>query len=84
MSLGDIIDGLSNEPLQFDPGTDRNYSNGGYAILAAVIEIISGQPFGDYIQTTFARRGYHSVGHEAPFAVVENMAHRYAPEPSTE
>jgi CubicO group peptidase (beta-lactamase class C family) len=36
--LSEIIDGLAKEPLDFDPGTARNYSNGAYAVAAAVIE----------------------------------------------
>lgn len=81
MSLDDIVAGLEAEPLDFPPGTDTSYSNGGYALLAAVIERVSGDSFGDFIAREFARDGFPSVGHEAPYAVVPRMAHRFAPGP---
>ena len=37
-------------PLEYPPGTDKNYSNGGYVLLAAVVERASGQPFCEYIR----------------------------------
>ncbi|HUP20011.1 MAG TPA: serine hydrolase domain-containing protein, partial [Gemmatimonadota bacterium] len=81
LTLEQIVDGLSREPLAFEPGTDSDYSNGGYALLAAVIEAVSGRSFGRYLDEEFARQGFPSVGHEQPFAVVPKMAHRYAPGP---
>ena len=34
----------------FPPGTRWEYSNSGYAVLAMIVERISGQPFSDYVQ----------------------------------
>lgn len=81
LSLDAIVAGLADEPLAFEPGSDRAYSNGGYVLLAAVIEAVTGQSFEQYIDDTFARNGYTSVGHEPAFAVVPGMAYRYAPGP---
>lgn len=81
MSLDEIVANLANEPLDFDPGSRNNYSNGAYAVAAAVIEVASGLEFGEFIEREFARGGYPSVGHESPFAVVPNQAQRYAPGP---
>lgn len=81
LTLDQIVAGLSEEPLAFEPGTDHAYSNGGYALLAAVMEAITGRTFEYYIDMEFVQNGYPSVGHEAPFAVIPKMAHRYAPGP---
>ena len=41
---------FADEPLAFRPGERMQYSNGGYAVLAAVVERVSGQPFGEYVR----------------------------------
>ena len=41
---------IRNEALKFPPGTQFSYSNSGYAILGMVIEKVSGQPYGDFLQ----------------------------------
>jgi CubicO group peptidase (beta-lactamase class C family) len=38
------------QPLEFRPGERMAYSNGGYAVLAAVVERVSGQPFAEYVR----------------------------------
>lgn len=44
-----LIETFKDEPLLFEPGTDRQYSNAGFAVLGAVIESISGMSYFDYI-----------------------------------
>ncbi len=44
-SLTDLIGIIRNEPLLFEPGTNREYSNSGYAVLGAVIEKITGMTY---------------------------------------
>ena len=46
----DIIPLIAGEPLQFEPGTDRRYSNAGYVILGGVVERVSGEDYYDYVQ----------------------------------
>jgi len=40
---------IFDQQLRFEPGTDEAYSNSGYTVLAAIIEIVSGQAYTDYI-----------------------------------
>ncbi|MEO0424544.1 MAG: serine hydrolase domain-containing protein, partial [Pseudomonadota bacterium] len=77
LMLDAIVERLSASPLDFEPGTKRRYSNGGYAILAAMLERLSGMPYGQLVRDELAR--YPSLGHESPFALVPRMASRYAP-----
>ena len=81
MSVDDIVDGLSREELLFPPGHGKQYSNGGYALLAKVIEIASGKSFDNFIDSEIAARGFTSFGHETPFEVVPGMVGRYTPGP---
>ena len=81
-TLEEIVDQLGREPLLFEPGSDRQYSNGGYALLAAVVEVASGQAFAEFIDGEFAQQGFPSLGHEEAYAVVPGMVTRYAPGPT--
>lgn len=40
-----------NEPLQFEPGTSRAYSNAGFVLLGLLIERASGEDYYDYVRT---------------------------------
>ena len=40
---------ILGEPLQFDPGSRRSYSNNGYLALQTIIEEASGQDYMDYL-----------------------------------
>ena len=46
----DFIPLFSNEPLAFEPGTNQKYSNGGYILLGAIIEKVSGKTYYDYVR----------------------------------
>jgi CubicO group peptidase (beta-lactamase class C family) len=41
-SLAELLALIQKEELQFEPGTNRQYSNSGYAILGALIEKVTG------------------------------------------
>jgi len=50
----------------FPPGTEWEYSNSGYAVLAMVVEKVSGKPFGDFLhERIFLPAGMkHTVAYE--------------------
>ncbi len=39
----------------FTPGTDWTYSNGGYLLLAEIVERVSGKPFADYVNAAILK-----------------------------
>lgn len=39
-----------NEPLLFDPGSRYQYSNSGYVVLGAIIEVVTGKSYYDYVK----------------------------------
>ena len=43
-----LVDAMAREPLSFEPGTDFLYSLS-HDVLAAVIEVVSGERFSDYL-----------------------------------
>jgi len=45
-----IIRFMMGKPLQFNPGSDFNYSNFGYALLGRVVETITGQPYETFVR----------------------------------
>ena len=42
-------------PLEFEPGSRQQYSNGGYIVLGAIIEKVSGRSYDDYVQEHICR-----------------------------
>lgn len=40
---------FSGLPLEFEPGSEFDPSNSGYAVLGAIIEAVSGRPYADFI-----------------------------------
>ncbi len=79
--LGATIDSLASLPLMCDPGAEWNYSHS-TDVLGRVVEVISGQPFGEYLQD-------HVLGPlgmiDTAFRVREGESHRlasnYSPHP---
>jgi N-acyl-D-amino-acid deacylase len=45
-----IIRFMMGKPLQFNPGSDYNYSNYGYVLLGRIVETISGQPYEKFVR----------------------------------
>lgn len=49
-SVSDYLELFQDDSLLFEPGTRQQYSNGGYVVLGAIIERVSGQPYHDYLR----------------------------------
>ncbi len=49
-TLADVAAAVAETQLVFDPGARAQYSNAAPYVLGRIVEIQSGQPFGDYVQ----------------------------------
>src|SRR5262245_1884520 len=67
--------------LLWPPGTRYRYSNAGFSLLAAVVEIVSGQPYETFLQERlFKPAGLTKTGYRAPKWPSASLAHGYSPE----
>ncbi|VAX24102.1 Beta-lactamase class C-like and penicillin binding proteins (PBPs) superfamily [hydrothermal vent metagenome] len=64
--------------LQFEPGTEFHYNNTGYYLLAAIIEELTGKPFGEYLkEKILIPVGMKNSGVEDNEIVIEKEASGY-------
>ncbi len=72
VSNHDFIQLFISHPLEFEPGTNRRYSNAGYVMLGEIIEKLSGQDYYGYIRehiyqpAGMTHSGHYSVDEEVP------------------
>jgi len=57
-TLEDYLPLFADEPLEFEPGTDNRYSNGGYVVLGLVVQHAAGEDYYDYVR----RRIFEPLG----------------------
>lgn len=63
VSRESLLDEILRAPLAFPTGSKHDYSNEGYTILAAIVEVRSGRPFRDYVREKLLRpAGLQSTG----------------------
>ena len=57
-----IIDTWAKKPLDFEPGTEWQYSNTNYVLAGRIVEVVSGQSYWDFLeQNIFRPLGMTSV-----------------------
>lgn len=49
-TIHDYLPLFASEPLLFEPGSSERYSNGGFVVLGAIIEKVSGQDYFTYVR----------------------------------
>jgi CubicO group peptidase (beta-lactamase class C family) len=77
-SLNDYLQLFAGEPLLFQPGTDRRYSNGGYIVLGLIIEKASGENYYDYMrENIYWPAGMESTDHIDADMPAVNVASGY-------
>ncbi len=80
-TLADFLPLFVDQPLLFEPGTDRRYSNAGYIVLGLIIEKVSGEPYHDYVRRhVFLPAGMRESGAYPQDSVVPNRAVGYTQE----
>jgi CubicO group peptidase (beta-lactamase class C family) len=76
-SLADLIGRLAERPLHFHPGTRWLYSVS-TDVCSRLVEVISGQPFDEYLRTTlFEPLGMHDTGFSVPDDKIDRFAAMY-------
>ena len=79
--LSDYLPLFVDEPLLFEPGTQRRYSNAGYIVLGLIVENASGQRYHDYVREhVFGPAGMKDTDAYPQDAVVPNRAVGYTHE----
>jgi CubicO group peptidase (beta-lactamase class C family) len=82
VSLGELVDDIGKQPLQFAPGTESRYSSAGYNLLAAVIEKVTGQTYGAAIrELVLGPAGMAATGDASDGATVPALATPYVAGP---
>lgn len=74
---------FQNDSLLFEPGTSEAYSNGGYVILGAIIERVSGKSYHDYLRDkVFTPAGMTNTMAQDRRVALENAAVGYTTQPA--
>src|SRR5262245_39950618 len=77
-TLDSLVRVIAKTPLDFTPGSRRRYSNGGYAVLAAVVEKVTGKRYGEALaEQVLAPLGLTHTREEADGMIVPTRAYGY-------
>ncbi|HWA29237.1 MAG TPA: serine hydrolase [Lacunisphaera sp.] len=80
LSPEDLVARLHDRPLDFAPGEKFNYSNTGYVLLGRVVELASGESYGNFLRDqVFLPLGMKDSGYEADVPVDPARATGYTP-----
>ena len=82
--LDDLVKEIAVQPLAFEPGTKSRYSNGGYTLLARVIEVASGMAWQDFLaKEIFAPLALSDTTVDRRGPIIPMRAHGYVPGPGS-
>lgn len=74
-----LVDYFKNEPMDFEPGTQYKYNNSGYILLGCIIEKVSGQTYGEYVNEHFFKPlGMKNSYYGDTRPLIKNRASGYA------
>lgn len=83
-TLAHLVDSIMRKPLDFEPGTRTRYSNGGYAVLARIIELATDRPYASVLASELLEPLHLThTRHSADGMIVERLARGYAPSPES-
>ncbi len=75
-----LVARFRDKPLEFQPGEKWNYSNSGYVLLGYMIEKISQQSYGQFVQENiFNPLGMKDSGYDSNSAIIVHRASGYSP-----
>ncbi len=74
----ELIDFSKNKPIDFIPGEKFKYNNSGYIILGYIIEKITGQPYGDFVEEQiFKKLEMTASQYASQRKIIQNRASGY-------
>lgn len=74
----ELIKMFTSSQLDFEPGTQWNYSNTGYYLLGMLIERLSGKSYSEFLtENIFLPLGMYNTGIDDEKKIVENKASGY-------
>jgi hypothetical protein len=77
-TLSDYLSLFGSDSLLFEPGTNHQYSNGGYIVLGLIIEKASGQTYFDYVREhIYKTAGMDNTSHLMADVPTPNVASGY-------
>lgn len=77
-TISDYVPLFASKPLEFEPGSSQQYSNGGFLVLGAIIEKASGKNYYDFVRARiFEPIGMKDTDSYAIDEVIPNMANGY-------
>ena len=80
VNFNEIVNMVLDQEPYFKPGERYQYSNGGYVVLARIIEIVSNQTYEEFISSSiFKELGMNSSGSGKKNEVVKYLAVGYDP-----
>ena len=81
-TLAALVAALAKQPLDFPPGSKERYSNGGYALLARVIEKVTGASYDEYLKrAVLDPLGLTETRHERDQMLIAGRSFGYTPSP---
>ncbi|MBA3527521.1 MAG: serine hydrolase [Pseudomonadota bacterium] len=80
-STAELVSYFNDKPLGFTPGTKYEYSNSNYNLLAHIIERVSGQSYGEFInREILGPLVLRETGHRSNMTdIIAGLADGYAP-----
>lgn len=73
-----MIELVTDKPLDFTPGTNWSYSNTGYILLGMIIQKVSNQSYADFLKTNiFDPLGMSESGYDTATSIIKERASGY-------
>ncbi len=74
----EIIDLLKKYPMEFTAGKDARYTDSGFTILGHIIELVSGQLYGSFLENRILNPlSMFNTGYDDPDLIIPNRARGY-------
>lgn len=78
MKANEVVKLTQDKPLEFPPGSKFHYNNTGYVLLGAILEAVTGKPYGDYMrQAIFNPLGMQDTGYDVSAVILKHRAAGY-------